>query len=92
MEFKDYQRYRLLAVDGSDRHVAADAADTDNYFQNGPNKKGYNLLHLNVVYDLCNRLYVDALIHPRRWFNERKAMAIGFLSLFEPCLNPADNV
>ncbi|WP_440115910.1 IS4 family transposase [Paenibacillus sp. QZ-Y1] len=74
-EFKDDHGYRLLAVDGSDLHIAMDPADTDTYFQNEPNKKGYNLLHLNAVYDLCNRLYVDALIQPRRWSNERKAMA-----------------
>ncbi|MGN7765726.1 hypothetical protein [Paenibacillus sp. 22594] len=47
--------------------------DTDTYFQSQPNMKGYNLLHLNAAYDLCNRLYVDAIVQPRRLCNEGKA-------------------
>lgn len=74
-DIKDYRGYRLLAVDGSDLHIATDSADTETYFQNQPNTKGYNLLHLNTTYDLCNRLYVDAIIQPRRLYNERKALA-----------------
>lgn len=74
-DIKDYRGYRLLAIDGSDLHIATDAADSDTYFQSQPNMKGYNLLHLNAAYDLCNRLYVDALIQPRRLCNEGKALA-----------------
>lgn len=74
-DIKDYRGYRLLAVDGSDLHIATDSADKDTYFQSQPNTKGYNLLHLNAAYDLCNRLYVDALVQPRRWCNEGKALA-----------------
>ncbi|KRF42235.1 hypothetical protein [Paenibacillus sp. Soil787] len=58
---KQYRGYRLLAVDGSDLHIATDPEDTDTYFQSQPNTKGYNLLHLNTAYDLYNRLYVDAI-------------------------------
>jgi hypothetical protein len=74
-DIKDYRGYRLLAVDGSDLHIATDSADTDTYFQNQPNTKGYNLLHLNAAYDLCNRLYVDAIVQPRRLCNEGRALA-----------------
>lgn len=72
---KHYRGYRLLAVDGSDLHIATDPADTDTYFPNQPNTKGYNLLHLNAAYDLCNRLYVDAIVQPRRLWNEGRALA-----------------
>ncbi|MGG1553751.1 IS4 family transposase [Paenibacillus ferrarius] len=72
---KDYRGYRLLAIDGSDLHFATDPSDTDTYFQSQPDSKGYNLLHLNAAYDLCNRLYVDAIVQPRRLSNERKALA-----------------
>lgn len=65
----------MLAVDGSDLNIATDPADTDTYFQNQPNTKGYNLLHLNAAYDLCNRLYVDAVVQPRRFWNEGRALA-----------------
>jgi hypothetical protein len=74
-EIKDYRGYRLLAMDGSDLHIATDPTDTDSYFQSQPNTKGYNLLHLNVIYDLCNRMYVDALVQPRRLCNEGRALA-----------------
>ena len=37
-------------------------------------KKGYNSLHLNTLYDLMNRLYIDAQIQPIRELNERQAL------------------
>ncbi|WP_182914237.1 transposase [Paenibacillus sp. 1011MAR3C5] len=74
-DIKDYREYRLLAIDGSDLHITTDPADTDTYFQSGPNTKGFNLLHLNAAYDLCNRLYVDAIVQPRRLCNEGRALA-----------------
>jgi hypothetical protein len=74
-DIKHYRGYRLLAVDGSDLHIATNPADTETYFQSQPNTKGYNLLHLNVAYDLCNRLYVDAIVQPRRLCNEGRALA-----------------
>jgi hypothetical protein len=74
-DIKHYRGYRLLAIDGSDLHIATDSADKDTYFQSQPNTKGFNLLHLNAAYDLCNRLYVDAMIQPRRLCNEGRALA-----------------
>lgn len=74
-DIKTYRGYRLLAIDGSDLHFATDSTDTDNYFQNQPNTRGFNLLHLNAAFDLCNGLYVDAIIQPRRLINERRALA-----------------
>lgn len=55
-DIKYYRGYRLLAIDGSDLHIATDPADTHTHFLSQPNTKGYNLLHLNAAYDLCNRL------------------------------------
>jgi len=74
-DIKYYRGYRLLAIDGSDLHIATDPADTDTHFLSQPNTKGYNLLHLNAAYDLCNRLYVDAIIQPRRLCNEGRVLA-----------------
>ncbi|WP_336775250.1 IS4 family transposase [Paenibacillus sp. MMO-58] len=74
-DLKYYRGYRLLAIDGSDLHIATDPTDTDAYFQSQPNTKGYNLLHFNAAYDLCNRLYVDAIVQPRRLGNEGRALA-----------------
>jgi hypothetical protein len=73
-ELRKYRGYRLLAVDGSTLHIATNPKDVDSYIQTNPDSKGYNLLHMNAVYDLCNRLYTDALIQPKRQENEKKAV------------------
>ncbi len=72
---KDYRGYRLLAIDGSDLQIATDPADADNYFQCHPNAKGVSFLHFNAAYDICNRLYVDAIVQSRRMGNEGRALA-----------------
>lgn len=73
-ETKLYQGYRMLAVDGSDLHIATNPKDINTYFQSSPDVKGYNLLHLNAMYDLYNKLYVDAFIQSGRKKNEHKAL------------------
>lgn len=73
-DIKKYKGYRLLAVDGSDLHIATDPDNPDTYFQISPDKSGFNLLHLNAMYDLCNRLYLDSCIQPRKCENEHKAL------------------
>lgn len=73
-DMRRYKGYRLLAVDGSDFHTPTNAKETDNFFQNQPSERGYNLFHLNALYDLCNRVYTDALIQNRREANENKAL------------------
>ena len=71
---KDYRGYRLFAVDGSKLRIAHDPNDQDTYVQNRNGDKGYNMLHLNAMYDLCNKLYIDALVQPVRHKNENKAL------------------
>jgi hypothetical protein len=73
-DIKTYRGYRLLAADGSDLHTPTNPADPETYFQNQPGEKGYNLLHLNAMYDLCNRLYVDVITQPKRQEHENKAL------------------
>ena len=72
---KNYRGYRLLATDGSDLLIATNPSDHETFCQNNPGEKGYNLIHLNAMYDLCNRLYVDAIIQPNDSKNEGKALA-----------------
>lgn len=69
-----YRGYRLLACDGSDLNIARNPDDTDNYFQSSPEQRGFNQLHLNALYDLGSRRYVDAVIQPGRKNNESRAM------------------
>jgi hypothetical protein len=70
---KKFTAYRLLAVDGSNIHPVTNQAETTSFVQPKSSKKGYNLLHLNALYDLCNRVYVDALVQPYREMNENEA-------------------
>jgi len=69
---KQYRGYRLLAVDGSDLHIPTNPSDHETYFRN--QYGDYNHLHLNVLYDLKNRLYVDAVLQPKRCEHERAAL------------------
>lgn len=71
---KKYNGYRLLACDGSDLNIALNPEDVDTYFQSNPTDKGYNQLHLNALFDLCSKRYVDAVIQPARRKNESLAM------------------
>ena len=68
-----YQGYKLIACDGSDINIAHNPDDTETYFQNGSKARGYNQLHLNALYDLQNRMYIDAVIQPARLENEHGA-------------------
>ena len=68
-----YNGLRLIACDGSDLCIAHNPQDETTYFQTLPDRKGYNLLHLNAFYDLCSRQYTDAIIQPSRLANERRA-------------------
>ena len=71
---KTFDGYRPLAADGSGLGIAHNPKDIDTYFQSMPDAKGFNLLHLNAMYDLCNHLYVDALVQPGRKENECRAL------------------
>lgn len=69
-----YDGYRMLAVDGSDLCIIHNPKDTENYFRATKNARGYNLLHLNAMYDLCGRVYVDSIIQAGREENEFQAL------------------
>jgi hypothetical protein len=71
---KYYEGYRMLAVDGSDVSIAHNPKDTENHFFASENAKGYNLIRLNAMYDLCSRVYVDSIVQPGRKENEFQAL------------------
>lgn len=69
-----YNGYRMLAADGSDLCIAHNPNDKKSYFHPNKNAKGFNLLHLNVIYDLCSRTYMDTIIQSGREENESRAL------------------
>ena len=71
---KNYNGYRLLACDGSDLNISRNPKDTDTYFQSLSTDRGFNQIHLNALYDLCEKRYTDVVIQPARKENESLAM------------------
>lgn len=72
-DLKTHKGYRLLAVDGSSLNIAHDPNDVATHFQSKSDTKGFNLLHLNAMYDVLNKIYVDAFLQPGRKENENRA-------------------
>lgn len=77
---KKYDGYRLIAADGSDVNTPHNK-DSAFYHQGeivrGAQVKGFNQLHLNALYDVLNKTYIDASINE----NERAA-AISMINRY----------
>jgi len=71
---KYYEGFRMLAVDGTDESIAYDPEDAENHIVKAEDTKGYNILHLNSMYDLCSRIYVDSIVQSGRKENEIQAL------------------
>lgn len=59
----NFRGYRLLAVDGTSINIPRNP-NAPSFVQNESAPNGYNQLHLNPFYDLCNKTFCDALIQP----------------------------
>ena len=70
---KTFQGLRLLAVDGSDILIPTDPQDAATFVPESRNEAPHNLLHLNAMYDLLQRTYVDEVIQDHHMANEQRA-------------------
>lgn len=66
--------YKLLAVDGSDLHTPTNINDLTSYTKTSDNARGYNLFHLNALYNLLDKRYEDVILQPRNQWNEHRAL------------------
>ncbi|MDO4650241.1 MAG: IS4 family transposase [Eubacteriales bacterium] len=66
-----YRGYRLLACDGSDINISRDPSDERTFIKEGC---GYNAIHLNALYDIQNRTYVDFHVQGKKKLHEREAL------------------
>ena len=66
--------YRLLAVDGTSLKTVPYPADRESYLPGTPAQHGWNQFHLNVLFDLKNKLYIDAQVQKERRKNEGGAL------------------
>jgi len=73
-KLKKFKGYRLIAVDGSKVSIPLNPNDGDTHVKNTKNSKGYNLLNVNVLYDVLNKIYLDAIIQGYRKMNEFRAL------------------
>lgn len=69
-----YKGYQLLAVDGSDIQIATNLTDKDSLFQAENERKPYNLLHLNALYNIKTHTYQDAVVFKPKVAGENKAL------------------
>ena len=81
---KTYHGYRLLACDGSDVPIPRNDDETDYSIHTREDRKPYNMLHLNGLFDLINRVFIDCTIDPGNHTNERAALASMVSRLSDP--------
>ena len=71
---KRFKGYRLIACDGTDLIIYNNPEDYTTYYQTKPDRRGFNMMHLDACYDLCNRRYTDVEINPGMRFSETGSM------------------
>ena len=71
---KTFRGYRLLAVDGSSLKSAAYPEDPASYRPGTPRQHGWNLWHMNALFDLENGIYTDLIVQKEHEKNECKAL------------------
>lgn len=71
---KRYKGLCLLAADGSDIHIPTNPHDPDSYYSGANGQQPYNLFHLNAMYDLLQKTYVDAVFVGKNKSNEQKIL------------------
>lgn len=75
---KLFDGYRLLACDGSDVQIPRNEKETDFSVRTRENLRSFNQLHLNGLYDVLNRIYVDAVIDPG-WYKRESAALLAMV-------------
>lgn len=71
---KKFQGYRLLAVDGSSLKSGAYPADQDAYRPGTDCQHGWNLFHINALFDLENGIYSDVIVQKEHTKHKSKAL------------------
>ena len=71
---RTYKGLRLIAADGTDIQIPANPNHPDSFFPGTNGQSPYSLLHLDAMYDLLQRTYMDATLLGQRKTNERSAL------------------
>ena len=89
---KTFLGYRLLAADGTSLKSTSYPEDADAYRPGTERQHGWNLYHINALYDLENGIYTDALVQKEHTKNEDAALCemAGRSAIPEPVILLAD--
>ena len=68
-----YEGYQLLACDGSNLTIAPNLNDPETLWKSNQLGAAGNHLHLNALYDVLNRTYIDALVQTASTYQEHRA-------------------
>ena len=68
-----FRGFHIIACDGSDLNVPSDIKDCSSFIPYNSKNGGYYQFHLNVLYDVLEKRYIDLVIQPRGLFNEISA-------------------
>ena len=71
---KSFEGYRLLACDGSSVSIPRNENEKEYSIITREDRKSYNLLHINGLFDILNRIFVDCIIDPGMHVQERDAL------------------
>jgi len=71
---KKFQGYRLLAADGSSLKSQAHSEDTEAYRPGTERLYGWNLFHINALYDLENDIYTDVIVQKEHKKHESRVL------------------
>ena len=71
---KTFEGYRLLACDGSSVPIPRNENEKDYSVVTREDRKSYNQLHINGLFDILNRIFVDCIIDPGMHMRERAAL------------------
>lgn len=67
-------KYSLVACDGSAVDIFRNPDDKDTFFEpNGKSTKGFNQIHINAMFSIYDKKFIDLLIQPARKRNEYSA-------------------
>ncbi|MDO5139386.1 MAG: IS4 family transposase [Oscillospiraceae bacterium] len=65
---------RILAVDGTEIQTPTNPDDVDSYYPGANGQRPYNMIHMNALYDLLQRTYLDAVVQKSKKQHEHKAL------------------
>lgn len=71
---KTYKGYRVFAVDGTVVNMARNP-QSESFVKHSGTPNGYNQLHINPLYDVMNKTYLDCMIQPQPKQDEIGALA-----------------